>query len=78
MITSARLKHNNIITEVKVSFGIDTIFLFKNSLPTGLEPKIGDEIILDFENTHFIIKSIFPLITGKQDLDNYSINIEVL
>ena len=78
MITDAKLKHDNIIDNVKVSLGLDTVFLFTNSLPKNVVPKIGDEIILDFEDSHLLINSIVPLITGKMDWDNYALKVEAL
>ena len=78
MITKAKLKHGNIVDNVRVFLGKDEVFLFKNSLPNGVVPNIGDEIILDFENSHLLINSVVPLITGKMDWDNYALKVEVV
>ena len=78
MITDAKLKHDNIIDNVKVSLGIDTVFLFTNSLPKNVVPKIGDEIILDFEDAHLIVTSVVSLVTGQNnEWDNYALKVEV-
>ena len=78
MITKAKLKHGNIVNDVRVSLGKDEVFLFANFLPEGVVPNIGDEIILDFEDSHLLINSVVPLITGKMDWDNYALKVEVV
>ncbi len=77
MITNAQLKHNSKLQNVRVSYGFDKIFLFANSIFDKSIPEINDEII-DDEGNHFIIKSITPLITGKSELDNYCLLVDVI
>ena len=78
MFSEAKLIHDELIYDVRVSLGLDEIFLFKNSLPDNVIPKIGDRIILDFENTHFYIKSITLLFSENYDWSNYALDIEVI
>ena len=77
MISSVKLKQNGKLFETKATFGRDEIFLFKNSLPVGVEPKVGDEILLDFENAELLVNSVQPLISSKSELDNYVLGVEV-
>ncbi len=77
MICDAKLKHNDLIFDVKVSLGKSVIFIFKNSLPDNIIPQINDYIILDFESTCLSIKSVTPLISENNEFSNYALNVEL-
>ena len=78
MIFDAKFVYGDKILDVKVSLGLDTVFLFSNSLPDNVVPKVGDEIILDFEDAQLIITSVVSLVTGQNnEWDNYALKVEV-
>ena len=78
MFSRAKFQHDNLIYDVRVSLGLDEIFLFKNSLPENIIPKIGDVVILDFEDSHFYVKSVTPLFSDNSEWSNYALDVEVI
>ena len=78
MIQDIKLKHKNEILNVKGTVGVDTFFIFVNSLPKGVVPEVGDEILWDFENTRFIVKEVSELFFENQTVfDNYALRIDL-
>ncbi|MCR5506244.1 MAG: hypothetical protein K6F04_00150 [bacterium] len=74
MFRTMQLKKENITKDVIASHYNNSIFILLNSLELGFVPKIGDKIL---DNEHcFIIKSIMPMITGKNELDNFALDVE--
>ena len=78
MVKKLKLKTNTRVQDVKVSMCSDLIFLFTNSISDGSVPQIGDELIDVSKKKHFLIKSICPLISGKSELDNYALKVEII
>ena len=77
MFSKAKFQHDNLTYDIRVFLGLDEIFLFKNSLPENIIPKIGDVVILDFEDSHFYIKSVTPLFSENNEWSNYALDVEV-
>ena len=79
MIRDIKLKHKGEILNVKGTVGVDIFFIFVNSLPKGVVPEVGDEILWDFENARFVVKEVSELFFENQTrFDNYALKVDLL
>ncbi len=79
MVETVKLKHKNIIEKVSATFCDDIVFVFENSLPKGVIPEVGDEIILDFEDAHLSVVEVTPLLSSAHTpLDNYALRVDLV
>ena len=77
MISKVKLKHQNVIKRVRATISSNTVYVFTNSLPAGIVPEVGDEIILDINSIHLSVISVLPLISEKRShLDSYALTVE--
>ncbi len=78
MIESIKLIHNNKIEKVCGTINKDIVFVFAYSLPKDIIPKVGDSILLNFDdNSHSVIKVTPLLSSAHTTLDNYALKLNL-
>ena len=76
-IIDGKLEHDGKIFNVKMVMGTGEFFVFENSLPKGLVPKVGDKILWNFEVDHFDVIEVVPLIALGHPWSNYALKVSL-
>ena len=76
-LMDGKLEHEGKVFDVKMVMGSGIFFVFENSLPKGLVPKVGDKILWDFEVDHFDVIEVVPLITSDCVWSNYALKVNL-
>ena len=77
MVQDAWVQHGDKIYDIKVSVGIDSIFVFEKSLPNGVVPGVGDKIFWNLEEEYLMVKSVTPLFSKDHEWSNYQLELEL-
>ena len=74
-IKNIKFKQGNKIYNVRVMLGTDSIYLFENSLPQGIVPKVGDKILCDLKNDFLEVKEVEPITIQNSEWSNYALKV---